>query len=148
MIISPYVLLIFLFVDGTVSSAIYYITFFCKVFSNATFTRSGEVSYSIQPTGFTHWWWIGVAFSLTITGPHRPWDSWWDWEEGDYKGKHAGSSAHLTVGLHSGNMSLWTSEEKEKKEKEEEEQYSTYSTYSTVQYKNTPGNRRRRSKKR
>ena len=53
MIISPYVLLIFLFVDGTVSSAIYYITFFCKVFSNATFTRSGEVSYTIQPTGFT-----------------------------------------------------------------------------------------------
>ena len=52
-IISPYVLLIFLFVDGTASSAIYYITFFCKVFSNATFTRSGEVSYSIQPTGFT-----------------------------------------------------------------------------------------------
>ena len=54
MIISPYVLLIFLFVDGTVSSAIYYITFFCKVFSNATFTRSVEVSYSIQPIGFTH----------------------------------------------------------------------------------------------
>ena len=53
-IISPYVLLIFLFVDGTVSSAIYYITLFCKVFSNATFTRSGKVSYSIQPTGFTH----------------------------------------------------------------------------------------------
>ena len=53
-IISPYVLLIFLFVDGTVSSAIYYITFFCKVLSNATFTRSGVVSYSIQPTGFTH----------------------------------------------------------------------------------------------
>ena len=39
-----------------------------------------------------------------------------------YKGKHAGSSAHLKVGLHSGNMSLWTSEEKEKKEKEEEEE--------------------------
>ena len=33
----------------------------------------------------------------------------------DYKGKHAGGSAHLKVGLHSGNMSLWTSEEKEKK---------------------------------
>ena len=31
------------------------------LFSNATFTRSGEISYSIQPTGFTHWWWIGVA---------------------------------------------------------------------------------------
>ena len=39
-----------------------------------------------------------------------------------YKGKHAGSSAHLKVGLHSGNMSLWTSEEKEKKENEEEEE--------------------------
>ena len=39
-----------------------------------------------------------------------------------YKGKHAGSSAHLKVGLHSGNMYLWTSEEKEKKEKEEEEE--------------------------
>ena len=39
-----------------------------------------------------------------------------------YKGKHAGSSAHLKVGLDSGNMYLWTSEEKEKKEKEEEEE--------------------------
>ena len=39
-----------------------------------------------------------------------------------YKGKHAGSSSHLKVGLHSGNMSLWTSEEKEKREKEEEEE--------------------------
>ena len=50
-----------------------------------------------------------------------------------YKGKHAGSSAHLKVGLHSGNMYLWTSEEKEeekrrrrlksrKKTKEEEEE--------------------------
>ena len=39
-----------------------------------------------------------------------------------YKGKHAGSSAHLKVGLHSDNMSLWTSEEKEKKEKEEKEE--------------------------
>ena len=44
-------------------------------------------------------------------GPARP-----------YKGKHAGSSAHLKVGLHSGNMSLWTSKEKEKKEKEEKEE--------------------------
>ena len=54
MIISLNIKLIVLFVDGTVSSAIYYIIFFCKVFSNATFTRSGEISYSIQPTGFTH----------------------------------------------------------------------------------------------
>ena len=53
-IISPYVELIFFFVDGTVSSAIYYITFFCKVFSIATFTRTREISYSIKPTGFTH----------------------------------------------------------------------------------------------
>ena len=66
-IISPYVLFIFLFVDGTVSSAIYYITFFCKVFSNATFTRSGEVSYSIQPILHTTYWvytlmvnWCGI----------------------------------------------------------------------------------------
>ena len=44
-------------------------------------------------------------------GPARP-----------YKGKHAGSSAHLKVGLHSGNMSLWTSEENEKKERKEEEE--------------------------
>ena len=54
MIISLYIELIVLFVDGIVGSAIYYIIFVGKVFSNATFTRSGEISYSIQPTGFTH----------------------------------------------------------------------------------------------
>ena len=54
MIISLYIELIVLFVDGTVSNAIYYRIFVCKVFSNATFTRSAEISYSIQPTGFTH----------------------------------------------------------------------------------------------
>ena len=52
-IISLDIYLIFLFVDGAVSCAIYYTTFFI-VFSNATFTRSGDIRYSIQATGFTH----------------------------------------------------------------------------------------------
>ena len=39
---------------GAVSSAIYYTTYFYKLFSNATSTRTGEISYSIQPIGFTH----------------------------------------------------------------------------------------------
>ena len=51
-----FVKFIFLFVGGTVNSVIDYTTLFCKVFSIAKFTRSGEISYFIQPTGFTHWY--------------------------------------------------------------------------------------------
>ena len=61
-----------------------------------------------------------------------------------YKGKHAGSSAHLKVGLHSGNMYLWTSEEKEKKEKEEEEEERRRRLRSRKKTKEEEEARRRR----